>query len=69
MQTVDKTTERIGNLFEWQDKAGGYAIQGRFAKFIKKIDGDYYNVVGLPVSRIYQELKNLGIMLDHENFQ
>lgn len=39
------------------DKAGAYGIQGQFAAFIKKIDGDYNNVVGLPVGRVYQELK------------
>lgn len=39
------------------DKAGAYAIQGLAGKFISKIDGDYYNVVGLPVSRLYKELK------------
>lgn len=46
--------------YEWADKAGGYAIQGTFAKYIKGIKGDYYNVVGLPVSRLYHELKNMG---------
>lgn len=44
--------------YEWEDKAGGYAIQGTFAKHIKGINGDYYNVVGLPISRLYRELKN-----------
>ena len=44
---------------EWSDKAGGYAIQGTFAKYIKCIKGDYYNVVGLPISRLYQELKRI----------
>lgn len=39
------------------DKAGSYAVQGLFAKHIEKLNGDYYNVVGLPVSRIYHELK------------
>lgn len=39
------------------DKAGAYGIQGRFAAFIKEIRGDYNNVVGLPVGRVYQEMK------------
>ncbi len=41
------------------DKAGAYGIQGDFAIFVKGIVGDYYNVVGLPVARVYQELKAL----------
>lgn len=41
------------------DKAGGYGIQGDFAAYVKGINGDYNNVVGLPVARLYQELKEL----------
>lgn len=41
------------------DKAGAYGIQGFCARYIKEIRGDYNNVVGLPVGRLYQEMKNL----------
>lgn len=44
-------------LGECMDKAGSYAIQGRFSVYIQKIDGDYYNVMGLPISHLHQELK------------
>lgn len=40
------------------DKAGGYGIQGEFAVYVKEINGDYNNVVGLPIARLYQEMKN-----------
>lgn len=43
---------------EPMDKAGGYAIQGLFAKYIDSICGDYSNVVGLPVPKLYSELKS-----------
>lgn len=39
------------------DKAGAYGIQGFFARYVKEIQGDYNNVVGLPVGRLYQEIK------------
>lgn len=39
------------------DKAGAYGIQGPFAVHVKEIHGDYNNVVGLPISRLYQEMK------------
>lgn len=39
------------------DKAGAYGIQGIFAKHVQGISGCYYNVMGLPIGRLYQELK------------
>ena len=47
---------------EPMDKAGAYGIQGRFAAFVKGISGDYNAVVGLPVARVYQELKNAQVL-------
>jgi MAF protein/thiamine pyrophosphokinase len=45
------------------DKAGAYGIQDDFGlKYITQIEGDYYNVVGLPVARLYQELKKQGLL-------
>lgn len=44
---------------EWDDKAGAYGIQGKASVFIKKIDGDYFNVVGLPVNLLYNMLKEI----------
>ena len=44
---------------EPMDKAGAYAIQGIFAQYVKKINGDYNTVVGFPISRILQELKHI----------
>lgn len=47
---------------EPRDKAGAYAIQGLASKFITSISGDYYSVVGLPVSRLYKSLKDLKVL-------
>ncbi len=45
------------------DKAGGYAIQGLAAPLIDHIDGDYYNVVGLPVAKLFEMLEDFGFEL------
>lgn len=44
---------------EPMDKAGAYAIQGLASKFIDRVDGCYFNVVGLPIARVYRHLKTL----------
>ena len=49
------------NREESMDKAGAYAIQGPFGVFIQGITGDYNNVVGLPLSRLYREFLEMGI--------
>lgn len=45
---------------EWQDKAGGYAIQGRAAIFVRRLSGSYSNVVGLPLFETWALLKGAG---------
>jgi septum formation protein len=39
---------------EWRDRAGGYAIQGRGAALVAGVEGDYLNVVGLPLARLLE---------------
>lgn len=46
---------------EPMDKAGAYGIQGAFAAYVRGIEGDYNNVVGLPVGRLYQEMLKEGV--------
>ena len=55
----DDELEAYVQTEEPYDKAGGYAIQGTFAKYIDRFEGDYNNVVGFPWARIEEELKNI----------
>jgi len=54
---TDADIEEYAASGEPMDKAGGYAIQGLASKFIDKIDGCYFNVVGLPVALVYRHLR------------
>lgn len=61
---MDETSDPIWNTnkiqYSWKDKAGAYGIQEPFGMmFIERIDGDYYNVVGLPIAKVVKEMKNL----------
>ncbi len=58
------TEDEIENYLDTEepyDKAGAYGIQGSFAKHVVGIQGDYNNVVGLPVQRLYEELKKVNL--------
>ena len=55
----DEEIEFLVQFGEPLDKAGGYAVQARAALFIEKIEGDYWNVVGLPISLVYELIKNV----------
>lgn len=48
---------------QWSDKAGGYAIQGKGGIIVKRIEGCYYNVKGLPINTVEALLKHFGIEL------
>jgi len=49
---------------EPMDKAGAYAIQGLASKFVERIEGDYFNVMGLPVSKVWRHIKALSAPSD-----
>jgi septum formation protein len=58
------TSEQIENYIstdEPYDKAGSYGIQGRFGAYVSGIEGDYNNVVGLPLARLCRTLSYYGI--------
>lgn len=65
VEVLPMTEEEIAyyvSLNTCMDKAGAYGIQNEFACFVKGIRGDYNTVVGLPVGRVYQELKQLSLL-------
>ena len=53
----DATLDAYVATGEWQDRAGGYAIQGRGGDLVERLEGDYLNVVGLPLERLKTLLK------------
>jgi septum formation protein len=57
VQLTREEIETYATSGEPMDKAGGYAIQGLASKFIDRIEGDYFNVVGLPVALVYRHLR------------
>jgi len=64
VNVVKMTEEEIKAYVETKepmDKAGAYAVQGKFAPYIEGLEGDYYNVVGFPISAICKELKEMNI--------
>lgn len=61
-ELTDQEIEEYLSTGEPFDKAGAYGIQGRGALLVRKIDGDYYSVVGFPVGRLNRELKCRGLL-------
>lgn len=74
VEALERTTVRFRSLSaaeieayldsgEYQDKAGAYAIQGRAGLFVERIDGDFFNVMGLPLCRLYLLLGQMKVAL------
>ena len=63
MVTIDSLTDE--EIYDWidnhnpYDKAGAYAIQEEFGKYVTRIEGDYYAIVGLPIHSLYKILKEI----------
>ncbi|UII55041.1 Maf family protein [Cytobacillus spongiae] len=64
-ELTDEEIESYIRTGEPMDKAGAYGIQGLGSLLVKKIEGDYFSVVGLPLSRTIRELKQLGFELPY----
>ncbi len=62
-QLTDKEIEDYLDTEEYKDKAGAYGIQGFGSTLVKKIDGDFFNIVGLPIARLKRELENFEKLL------
>ncbi|MCL2518605.1 MAG: Maf family protein [Oscillospiraceae bacterium] len=71
---VETTRVKFRQVDDWEietylqtcivlDKAGAYAIQERAGMFIERIEGDYYNIVGLPICRLSMMLKEFGVYI------
>lgn len=56
----DEEIKSYAESEEPMDKAGSYAVQGVFGRYIKGLKGSYANVMGLPISMVYQEMKKIG---------
>ncbi|MCF7926520.1 MAG: Maf family protein [Candidatus Izimaplasma sp.] len=56
--STDEINDYIASK-EPMDKAGAYAIQGKAAKFVKHVEGDYYAIIGVPIYQLYNTLKTL----------
>ena len=64
---IDELSDEAKKLYiasgDPMDKAGSYGIQGSFAAYVSRIEGDYNNVVGLPVAKLCKLLRNHGLMV------
>ena len=58
---TDKAIDRYHRFVSPLDKAGGFDIEGKGALFIPRIEGCYFNVVGLPLAKLAGMLKNFGV--------
>jgi septum formation protein len=65
-QLPDEEITRYLATGEPFDKAGSYAIQGRAGRYVLRIEGCYFNIVGLPLARVCEALKELGWSEDWE---